>query len=340
MVRAGGRRDVAGLGLSGGVRVHVHCGCLDAGPLALAQVASTIEREPPSVGTPNVFALHGMDAFGPALGVELLEAFLSQEGHVEVFRGAPDPMGAWLVSARRPGGLRQDIRLVHDGGSADATDASVRRISVTGQELKDNQVLVGMDALVAVVHPDNPMDRISLAQLRDLLSGRAVDGARLGGKAGPVRVNVRHETTDAWRLIEQQVLGGVAAGAGLSRHDTDAALVQAVGADEHALGLVPLSAVGSAKVLALVDSLGSTWKPTPESVATERYPLTHRLVMQMPVASSPVALRYAQFLASPPTQAKLRSGGLASASPVLVEQAATVPVSIGAGVKLRRTTSR
>lgn len=302
--------------------------------LALAQAASTLEREPPGVGTPNVFALHGMDAFGTALGAELMEAFLSQEGHVEVHRSAPDPMGAVLVSARRPGGLRQDIRLVYDGGSANEADASLRRVSATGADLKDNQVLVGMDALAVVVHPGNPMEHISLAQLRDLLSGRAVDGARLGGTAGPVRVNVRQETTDVWHLVTQQVLGSATAAADLSRHDTDAAVVQAVGADEHALGLVPLSAVGSAKVLALVDTLGSTWKPTPESVATERYPLTHRLVMQMPVASSPVALRYAQFLASPPAQAKLRSGGLASASPVLVEQAATVPVSVGAGVKL------
>ena len=302
--------------------------------LALAQAASTLEREPPGVGTPNVFALHGMDAFGAALGAELMEAFLSQEGHVEVHRGAPDPMGAVLVSARRPGGLRQDIRLVYDGGSANEADASLRRVSATGADLKDNQVLVGMDALAVVVHPGNPMERISLAQLRDLLSGRAVDGARLGGTAGPVRVNVRQETTDVWHLIVQQVLGSATAAADLTRHDTDAAIAQAVGADEHALGLVPLSAVGSAKVLALVDTLGSTWKPTPESVATERYPLTHRLVVQMPVASSPVALRYAQFLASPPAQAKLRSGGLASASPVLVEQVATVPVSIGAGVKL------
>lgn len=302
--------------------------------LAVAQAAKVLESEPPGVGTPNVFALHGMDALGTLLGAELMEAFLTQEGHVEVHRSAPDPQGAVLVSARRPGGLRQDIRLVYDGGSPAAGDASLRRISVTGQDLKDNQVLVGMDALAVVVSPANPMASISLAQLRDLLSGRAIDGARLGGTAGPMRVNVRQEATDVWHLIEQQVLGATPAGASLSRHDTDAALVQAVTADEHALGLVPLSAVGSAKVLALVDSLGSTWKPTPETVATERYPLTHRLVVQMPAATSPVALRYAQFLTSPPAQAKLRSGGLASASPVLVEQAATVPVSVGTGVKL------
>jgi phosphate transport system substrate-binding protein len=302
--------------------------------LAVAQAASALESEPPGVGTPNVFALHGMDALGPLLGADLMEAFLTQEGHVEIHRSLPDPRGAVLVSARRPGGLRQDIRLEFDGGSAAPGDASLRRVSSTsGTDLKDNQVLVGMDALAVVVHPGNPMERISLAQLRDLLSGRGVDGARLGGVAGPVRVNVRTDPSDGWTLVGHQMLGTASAGTDLHRHETDAAIVQAVVADEHALGVVPLSAAGAAKVLAVVDSVGSVWKPTPEAVATERYPLTHRLVVQMPVAPSPVALRFAQFMAGPAVQMKLRGGGLASALPVLIDQAAAGPVSVGAAVK-------
>jgi phosphate transport system substrate-binding protein len=302
--------------------------------LAVAQAASALESEPPGVGTPNIFALHGMDALGPQLGADLMETFLTQEGHVEIHRSLPDPRGAVLVSARRPGGLRQDIRLEFDGGSSAPGDASLRRVSSTsGTDLKDNQVLVGMDALAVVVHPGNPMERISLAQLRDLLSGRGVDGVRLGGVAGPVRVNVRTEPSDGWTLVRHQMLGTASAGTDLQRHETDAAIVQAVAADEHALGVVPLSAAGAAKVLAVVDSVGSVWKPTPEAVATERYPLTHRLVVQMPVAPSPVALRFAQFLAGPAAQVTLRSGGLASALPVLIDQAAAGPVSVGAAVK-------
>ena len=302
--------------------------------LAVAQAASALESEPPGVGTPNVFTLHGMDALGSVLGAELMESFLTQEGHVEVYRSPPDPRGAVLVSARRPGGLRQDIRLEFDGGSAAPDDASLRRVSSTsGTDLKDNQVLVGMDALAVVVHPGNPMDRVSLAQLRELLSGRVVSGSRLGGPSGPVRVNVRNESSDTWNLVWQQVLGNASAGADLQRHESDAALVAAVSADEHALGLVPLSAVGSAKVLAVVDSIGSVWQPTPESVATERYPLTHRLVVQMPAAPSPVALRYAQFLAGSVAQTKLRSSGLASALPVLIDQTNAGPLTAGAAVK-------
>lgn len=302
--------------------------------LVVAQAASALESEPPGVGTPNVFSLHGMDVLGPVLGAELMEAFLAQEGHVEVHRSLPDPRGGVLVSARRPGGLRQDIRLAFDGGSSAPGDASLRRVSPTsGTDLKDNQVLVGFGALAVVAHPASPIEQIGLAQLRQVLSGRVGDAARLGGTAGPLRVHVRTESSDAWTLTAQQLLGDSHAGADLQRHETDAELVQAVTGDERALGVVPLSAVGAAKVLAVVDSAGSVWKPTPEAVATERYPLSHRLVMQMPASASPVALRYAQFLASPVAQARLRSGGLASAQPVLIDQAGAVPVSVGASVK-------
>jgi phosphate transport system substrate-binding protein len=306
-------------------------------PLVVAQAASALESEPPASGTAQVFAWHGMDTFGAALGAELMEAFLVQEGHVEVSRSAPDAQGAVLISARQPGGLRQDMRLMFDGGRAAEDRVGLRRVSaIAGADLTDSdrQRLVGLDALAVVVHPDNLMDRISLAQLRDLLSGRASEGTRLGAPPGPMRVNVRDEASDAWRLAVQQILGTADARADLQRHTTDAALVQAVAADTHALGLVPLSAAGSAKVLALVDTLGSIWIPTPESVATERYPLTHRLVMQVPANALPVVRRYAEFLASPTVQTRLRSRGLASALPVLVDQAAMGPASVGASVKL------
>ena len=303
--------------------------------LAVAQAASAIESDPPGVGTPNAFSLHGMDVFGPALAADLMEAYLTQEGHLEVHRSPPDPRGAVLVSARRPGGLRQDIRLEFDGGSAAPNAASLRRVSATsGSDLKDNQVLVGMEALAVVVHPDNPMERIGLGALRDMLGGRVVEGTRLGGTAGPVRVHVRNEASDVWTLVANQVLGGASAGADLPRHGSDAALAEAVSADPQGLGLVPLSAVGGAKVLAVVDSVGSVWKPTLESVATERYPLTHRLVVQLPADPSPVALRYAQFLAGSAAQATLRSAGLATAMPVLIDHASAGPIAVGAPVKL------
>lgn len=306
-------------------------------PMEVVQAVSTLEKEPPASGTPHVLAWHGMDTFGATLGADLMETFLVQEGHVEVHRSAPDAHGAVLVSARQPGGLRQDMRLMFDGGRAAEDGASLRRVSaVAGVDLADldRLRLIGLDALAVVVHPDNLMDRISLTQLRDLLSGRVSDGARLGASPGPVRVNVRDEGSDAWRLAVQQVLGTADARADLQRHTTDAALVQAVAADTRAVGLVPLSAAGSAKVLALVDTLGSIWMPTPESVATERYPLTHRLMVQVPATASPVVQRYADFLASPAVQTRLRSHGLASALPVLINPAAMGPAAMGASVKL------
>ncbi len=304
--------------------------------LAVAQAATALESDPPSVGTAHVFALRGMDVFGPVLGPDLLEVFLRQEGHVEIHRSPPDPHGAVLVSARRPGGLRQDIRLAFDGGAASPGDASLRRVSSTsGAELKDNQVLVGFDALAVVVHPASPIEQIRLPQLRQALTGTGLDAARLGGAAGPLRVHVRQLNADAWTVLAQPLLGDTPHGAALQQHDSDAALVQAVIADERALGVVPLSAVGDAKVLAVVDSLGSVWKPTPGAVASERYPLSHRLVMQLPTAApSPVALRYAQFLASPVVQARLRTAGFATASPVLVTAAEVEPLVVGTSVKI------
>lgn len=52
-------------------------------------------------------------------------------------------------------------------------------------------VPVAWDALVVIVHKDNPVDSLSLPQLRDLLLGRITSWSELGGPEQPIELHTR-----------------------------------------------------------------------------------------------------------------------------------------------------
>lgn len=62
-----------------------------------------------------------------------------------------------------------------------------RNIAETGIKM----VPVAWDALVVVVHKDNPVDSITLKQVRDLYLGKITNWSELGGKEGPIELLVR-----------------------------------------------------------------------------------------------------------------------------------------------------
>lgn len=296
--------------------------------------SSGIDVEPPAAGLPEVISLHGVDVLGESLGLGLVEAYLAREGYTDIHRVPASGTAPLMVAARRPAGTRVEVRLGPGARDDDATGLSLRRASALGADLQPADVPLGLDALAVIVHPDSPLRQVSLTQLRDLFAGRVTDGRRVGGVAGAVTLHVRDEASDAWGQVRQQVLGHGELKAAVQRHATDAELVQAVAADPHAVGLLPSSAAGAAKVVAVADSSGSLWLPTPEAVAAERYPLTHRLVLRTGAQVTALTLQLARFLGEADAQTRLRTRGLVAAVPLYLPRTATAPVMPGSGLQM------
>ncbi len=94
------------------------------------------------------------------------------------------------------GGATKGIRQV--SGKEVAIGGTCRHILVDEESLMDHKderrvqlTPVAWDALVAIVHKDNPVDNISLDQLRKLYKGKITNWKQLGGKDAPVELYVR-----------------------------------------------------------------------------------------------------------------------------------------------------
>jgi len=66
------------------------------------------------------------------------------------------------------------------------------------------EFVVGRDALSVIVHPSNPVTELSLAQLKDLYTGKARNWKEVGGPDKPVVLNSRETSSGTYVFFQEQ----------------------------------------------------------------------------------------------------------------------------------------
>ncbi|MCU7808920.1 MAG: phosphate ABC transporter substrate-binding protein [Candidatus Thiodiazotropha sp. (ex Semelilucina semeliformis)] len=88
------------------------------------------------------------------------------------------------------GGATKGIREI-TSKQADIGGACRFKLDSSRVEASANMIPVAWDALVVVVHNSNPVDSISLVQLRELYQGKITNWSQLGGEDQPVELLIR-----------------------------------------------------------------------------------------------------------------------------------------------------
>ena len=68
--------------------------------------------------------------------------------------------------------------------------------------------LVARDALVVLVHPENPVRELTINQLEGIFRGRLTDWSEVGGDAGTIEVVVRSPSSGTHQFFKDHVLNG------------------------------------------------------------------------------------------------------------------------------------
>ena len=170
------------------------------------------------------------------------------------------------------------------------------------------QRVVALDAMVAIVAPDNPLPRISTRDLARVLAGEVLNWQDLGGPDMPL---VLHGLGPG-----DPLQAGLAARLGrdiaVMQEQADVtALAHAVARDPWAIAVTIKTAAGAARVLPLTDSCGFPLLPTPLAVKAEDYPLALPLHLVLPRRRLPLLAReFVDFLGTPAAQAAIAATGL------------------------------
>lgn len=148
---------------------------------------------------------------------------------------------------------------------------------------------IALDIKVVVVHPSNPIETITLAQLRQVQGGEITRWTALGGDDRPIAVVYRNHCPQRPEPVLEAAVANRRYAPQAIRVFTSQNLVEGVARYRNGIGVVSRLFAGRANVKVIrVDGVA----PTTEAVAAGRYPLTGPLFL---VVATPVGEEAAAF---------------------------------------------
>lgn len=252
--------------------------------------------------------LKGSDTIGGKLTPELAEAFRSEYGSsvgfvIEALGSSTAFVGLFDGSAD----LGASSRPINEKETETA-----RSLGVALRE-----VVIAYDGVAVIIHPDNPVRELSVAQLSLLFSGKTRNWKSVGGLDRPVRLISRPSYSGTHAFFKEKALRrGNARGpeefaAATEWMEENGAIVAAVTADPGAVSYVGLGWVSSGvRAVAILARPGEPGvPPSAESVRTGRYPLYRPLLMYAPPAPRKQALQFLRFVLSEPGRRIVEANG-------------------------------
>lgn len=170
-----------------------------------------------------------------------------------------------------------------------------------------------MDAVVIIVHPANPISRMTYAQIGEVFSGRVRSWQKLGAGRGEIEPFVLSRNAGTAEYLLRTVIGDTVFTASAQRCSTSAQLVELVASRRQAVGFVGL-AWANEKVKALeiaADSAATYVPPYQGFIYRGDYPLRRAIyVMSSDVGYAGLATGFITFLTSAQGQKIVTNSGL------------------------------
>lgn len=234
--------------------------------------------------------VHGSNTMGAQLVPALVESWLQATGYTRVSR-RPRDADTLEIHARRDGvpliveiGRRGSASGMADLIAGDAELAMMTR-RPNARELDaawqlgdlgspEQEFVIALDGIVALVHVDNPVRELDIAQLRAIYAGRVRNWSQLGGPDLPLRPWVDSPARASGEFFRDAVMyGAPLAPTVMPSARTEPGAV----ADRGAIRIVALRAHVPAgmRPLAISDG-GVAVDPAPLNVLSEDYPLLRR----------------------------------------------------------------
>jgi phosphate transport system substrate-binding protein len=170
-------------------------------------------------------------------------------------------------------------------------------------------VPVALDAVAVYVHEDNPIDSLTLAQLRAIFRGRIDDWSELGQPSGPIVLYSRENNSGTYAYFKEHVLDGLDFASAAQTLPGTAAVINAVSRDPRGIGYGGIGYGGGVRTVPLREGAEAPVAPTAENAIDGTYPLARALYMVTAGAPEGVAGDFVEWVRSPEGQRLVRDIG-------------------------------
>jgi len=279
--------------------------------------------------------IHGSNTLGAELAPALSEAFFAQKGGTHIVREPGSFQPGSTVSALLPSAKLPTVVNIEAAGTATAfeclaakscdiglasrraTPEEAARIASAGLGdlfAPSNEHVVGLDGIAVIVNAKNPTNALHVPELARIFSGETKTWTGDGKDLGVIKLFARDDNSGTFDVFRSLVLG--ASPLGLAKRFADnGALADAVAADDHAIGFVPMHAAQNAKVLDIGEQGMTPLVPSEFTVSTESYPLTRRIYLYTTSGSSnPLTHEFLDFALSTDGQKVVAGAGFVNLS--------------------------
>ena len=144
----------------------------------------------------------------------------------------------------------------------------------------DQERIIAVDSMVVVTHPDNPVQQLTIDQLRGVFSGQIRNWRQLGGPNKDINVVVREDDTVSYNYFMTYLFGDNKPNfvpQAIAFDDQQVSNV--VYLDKNAIGYVGYAFQRGAKAVPLVNECGIAAIPDAFSAKTEEYDLSRRMYL-------------------------------------------------------------
>jgi len=206
-----------------------------------------------------------------------------------------------------------EIDIQGGGSSAGITAAKsgVANLGMSSRHLNDEEkslwsVEIAKDGLGVIVHPSNPINNLTLDQIRKIYSGEIKSWSEVGGTNSKIHLITREEGSGTRSAFTELVMEKTEITLKAIVQDSNGAVKQLVKDDENAIGFISLGLVdNNVKALHLDDVVASQ-----ENILNGSYKLSRPFLFVSLSPPTGQAKEFLDFVLSPEGQKMLSDEGL------------------------------
>lgn len=143
---------------------------------------------------------------------------------------------------------------------------------------KGLEIRVAMDGLAIYVHKSNPVKQLTMAQVKDIFTGKVTNWKDVGGPNKPILLYSRENNSGTYEFFKEHVLNKQDFAASAQHMAGTAALINAISKDPNGIGFGGSAYAKNVKALPIAKEAGS--KAVPANVGTihsGEYPISRFL---------------------------------------------------------------
>jgi phosphate transport system substrate-binding protein len=168
------------------------------------------------------------------------------------------------------------------------------------------KIVVAWDGIAIIVHPDNPIQSLTLKQLQGIFSGKIHSWSELGGRNKPIFFVTREEGSGTRDAFEGLVMKKVEISDEALVEDSNGSVREIIAHNPQAIGYISFGVVNSQVKALAVDSQ----HPSLATIKNRTYRLTRPFLFVINEPRTATAQAFIDFVLSPEGQGILEKEGL------------------------------